>query len=436
MDKELVYFTLMLVPMLAGRSMLTILSSSCFAFLGERGYLNSERIDAEALGILTELPPFVSDPKFLVIMLVLAILENRISTSPSLQEIWTLHEAKLKGVIAILVSMVMVSESTLLLFNSAHASSDISSLSSQIVWLSFENVWVAFIGFLTWLVTVLRSAVMLFLIEADHDDSLGLRKFIGRLEASLGVFGPLAFLVIPAAALFIFLSVLGILSLVKMRVRHLEKSHQSPCHECGHDNHNSAFHCANCDSALKNVKDVGFMGLSKHHVQAGEPAVHIQKLLRASRCSYCAGKSSNDGMASHCKACDRPFFNTRDEGLQYIQNIRKRIPLTLLVTSACGFFPVVGFIPGIIFYRIYLLSGLKIYTNLGAGFLIRLLLRIFFIFLILFNFTPFFGFVSIPIMAMANYFMYSKSLKNQLDSMDFSSQNEHKTLASRQPVTE
>lgn len=418
MEVDYFYYTAMLVPMLAGRSMATIFSSALIAYLANSGWLEYDFIGISELAVLTNLPDWVADPKFLIVTFILYLLEKQISQSPSFQHLWLLHEAKIKGVFACVISALLVDESIEGFIRSAFASVDGTPNPIENTWYSFSNAWAAIIGFATWALAAIRSSVMFILMEIDHDDSLGIRRFLGRLEGALGMFGPLLYVIFPGIALGIAGLAFAIIAYLKWRVRKLEKKHQRPCPNCQHANHLSALHCSNCDETLQNVRDVGIMGLSKMDVPSGDPVLHIQKLRLVNRCPYCASSGNGNGLSSTCKSCERPLFETREQAQEYLSNIRKRIPLTLLVTSACGFFPILGLLPGIIFYRLYLVGGIKVYVGGGSSFVIRFLLRIFFIFLILFNMVPFFGFVSIPIMAMANYMLYSSSVKKQLFSLN------------------
>jgi hypothetical protein len=425
MDTDILYFTLMLIPLLAGRSMTAVFTGSFYTFLHKHGHLEKIEafdfieLDVDALQIMAGLPEFVTSPMFLIVMAVLAVVEKRISQSPSFQDIWVHNEAKIKGTCALVITFFMFDETSNQIINSVFAASPDAPSSSDNFFLRLENAWTAFIGFSTWLLTAIRSSILRFLIEADHDDTMGVRRFIGRLEGLLGIFGPLVFIILPVIAVSFVGIAFGIMGLLKWRVRQVEKRHEQPCPNCQHNNHMSAPHCGNCNATLTNVRDVGFMGLSKMAVPALEEKLHLQRLLQANRCSYCAGKSSNQGISSHCKTCDRMLFANKEAVDIYLKNVRKKLPITFLVTSACGFFPIIGLIPGIIFYRLYLISNLKVYVHSGSGFFIRILLRIFFLILILWNMTPFFGFVSIPIMAFANYVMYSQSIRNQLYSVQY-----------------
>ncbi|MCF2947931.1 hypothetical protein L0668_07425 [Paraglaciecola aquimarina] len=289
MDVNYYYYTLMLIPMLAGRSMMTIFSSAAVATKGKYEYFDGiDMVEVLPLATLTNLPHWVTDPKFLIATFILAILEKRISQSPSFQDFWNMNEAKIKGILAGVIAFVMVNETTDQIIKSVIATSIEETNVIQQAVLTFENAWVGVIAFFTWLLAAIRSSVMLFLIEADHDDSIGFRKMIGRLESALGMFGPLIFIIMPLVALACAGFAVAIVAFIKYRVRKLERKHHQSCLSCGNENHMSAFHCGTCDSPLENVKDVGFIGLSKMDVPAGDKLVHKQKLLESNRCSYCA----------------------------------------------------------------------------------------------------------------------------------------------------
>lgn len=176
MDADYFYYTLMLIPMLAGRSMVAVFSSALIAYLSKSGHLDYDWVKLEQLAVITNLPDWVTDPKFLVATFILSILEYNISRSPSFQEIWALNEAKIKGAFACIIAALMADQSIDVLIKSAFAESISDSGQVENSWMTLDNAWAGCVGFITWALATIRSNVMFFLMEVDQDDNFGIQN--------------------------------------------------------------------------------------------------------------------------------------------------------------------------------------------------------------------------------------------------------------------
>ena len=414
MELEFYLYSLLLIPLVAGRAMMTICGSAFAAYLIKHpallAFFNLS-FDSEAAGLIVGLPEWMQTFWFISLTFVLAIVENIMSRSPELQDVWNMTEAKLKAVFSFIICFVLIKGDPQMLIEhlkTEGVSTDFGGF------FSVEYVWSFIVGSLTWLLCKIRSGVYAFLIEVDDSDSMGMRKLLGRIEGGMGLFGPLIFIILPSLALiFAGLALLIIIGL-RIWVKRTELKHSLACDNCQHINHLSALHCGKCDKQFNAPLTVGFMGLSKKESIVVDVKKHQLDLLRYKRCPYCAAAHSEKKIDIDCTVCNKPFFENGEQVHEYLKSIRSRLGKTLVVTSLFGFLPIVGLIPGIIFYRLYLVAGLRNYVSKGSNFFIRLLLKILFIFLIIYQLTPIIGFAAIPIMALANYILYSGSIRSQI----------------------
>ena len=414
MEIEFYLYSLLLIPLVAGRAMMTICGSALAAYFVKHPALLEYfefKIDIEAARLLTGLPEWMQTPWFIALTFILALVENMMNRSPELQDIWNMTEAKLKAVFSFIICFVLIKGDPLLLIEHLKEEGISTDFGG---FFSVEYVWSFIIGSLTWLLCKIRSGVYAFLIEIDDSDSMGMRKLLGRIEGGMGIFGPLIFIILPSLALMAAGVALLIIVALRLWVKRTELKHSVACDSCQHINHLSALHCGQCERRLEHVLAVGFMGLSKRDTPMEDVQQHKLDLLRVKRCPHCAAASSEKKVDMDCGVCKKPLFASAEEVNDYLRSIRKRLAKTLVVTSIFGFIPIVGLIPGIIFYRLYLVAGLRNYVSKGSNFFIRLLLRILFIFLIIYQLTPIIGFAAIPIMALANYLLYSGSIRSQI----------------------
>ena len=411
---EFYLYSLILIPLVASRAMMTICGSALAAYVAANPetlpFIELD-IDVEAAGLIIGLPEWMISIWFICLTFTLAIVENIVSRSPELQEFWNMTEAKLKGIFSFLICFVLINGDPQVLVEHVKTEGISTGFGG---FFSVEYVWSFGVGLLTWLLCIVRSGVYRFLIEIDDSDSLGIRTLLGRMENALGLIGPAIFIVYPMVAFAAAGAALLILVGMNLWVKRLENRHSAECPSCQHINHLSALSCGKCSHSLADVKAVGFMGLAKDEPRNPDTQQHKLDLLRVKRCPECASVNKEKSVGVVCSVCNTPYFRNPSELDSFLKAARKRLGKTLVVTSILGLLPIVGLIPGIIFYRLYLVAGLKGYVSSSSNFLFRLLLSVLFLILIIYQATPVIGFAAIPIMALANFLLYSRRIKSQV----------------------
>ena len=90
----------------------------------------------------------------------------------------------------------------------------------------------------------------------------------------------------------------------------------------------------------------------------------------------------------------------------YIASIDRRVPLACVVGFVLGLIPVLGVIPGVIYYRLSIVAPFRRYIPPGRGILLRWVVRLAVLVLVAFQWVPVAGGLAVPAMALINYAAY------------------------------
>lgn len=115
-------------------------------------------------------------------------------------------------------------------------------------------------------------------------------------------------------------------------------------------------------------------------------------------------------MQQACPECRVVTFESEREFRLYLDTLGKRLPKTLLISFALSAIPVVGVVPGVIYYRLTLISGLRGYVPAMRGCFARVLLFFIRWILIALQPIPLVGAIVIPLMCLSSYAIYRRAL--------------------------
>jgi hypothetical protein len=96
----------------------------------------------------------------------------------------------------------------------------------------------------------------------------------------------------------------------------------------------------------------------------------------------------------------------------YIAAIDRRVPSVLLVCFLLGLIPILGVIPGVIYYRLSIVAPFRRYIPPARGFLLRWGVRLVILILVAFQWVPVAGGFALPAMALINYTAYRTAYRN------------------------
>lgn len=403
MDIEFIIFSLGTIPILASRGALPIFVSALIARFGTEWAWLAER---GAFQYVASLPEWLTSDVALGVLGLVAALEFLVTRSADAREAIGIGEAELKGIISGAFTLLMI-------IGLAEKAGVTSATEENGIW-SFESLWAAGIGFAVWKTAALRRAVLGFYDDLDPDDDFGVRRLFHALETLLGGFGPFLVIILPLLALFAAgATVLG-LRLLQGHFTRLEAKRQITC-ECGARHHRGALACPECGRACAAPEAIGLFGQAKGK-PAASPETHRHALLAKSRCGRCAERLKSPQTSESCPRCGDRHFPTPESTEDYRRRQTRRLPAALLISGLFGLIPIVGVIPGLIYYRLHLVSGLRGWLPRGSAFIGRWTIRLLALFLIPLQAFPLIGALSLPILCLLNFGVYGSRLKRAFNS--------------------
>jgi hypothetical protein len=268
----------------------------------------------------------------------------------------------------------------------------------------FDYVPALAVGAGTYLAAQARGAVIGPLVEADEDDDLGLQRLLrwaGDLWATLG---PVALIAFPLVTMALFGVAVVILTVAERRVESRRERGKVPCVNCGQPIHASDLACPNCHTAVKEPRDVGLLGRPRE--TPANVASLPYRLVAVKRCPVCATRFDRKAVRQACGACGHRLMDDPGFARGYIASIDRRVPLACVVCLVLGLIPVLGVIPGVIYYRLAIVAPFRRYIPPGQGFLLRWGVRLAVVILVAFQWVPVAGGFALPAMALINYAAY------------------------------
>lgn len=255
-----------------------------------------------------------------------------------------------------------------------------------------------------WLASV-RGAVLSPLGDADQDDESGVQRLLSWAEDLWAFFGPLLLILFPLVMLGVIAIVTGIMTLMRRRALKREEQSKVPCASCGESCYSCAPTCASCGASRQGVHAIGVFGQSLDEV-APDPAAQPYLLAAKRRCPVCATRLEVKDVHQTCPTCQHGLFRDPSFGQEYVARVGRRLPLVLVICALMSLVPIVGLIPGVIYYRLTLVAPFRRYIPFGQDFAAKWGIRILFILLVAFQWVPLAGGVVVPAMALVSFLAY------------------------------
>ena len=249
-----------------------------------------------------------------------------------------------------------------------------------------------------------RGAVLGPLAESDEDDDLGWQGLLRWVEDVWGGFGPVALILFPMLAVAALGTAVLLLFLIERWLGAPGEKGKVPCVNCGRLIHASAPACRFCNNPAKEPKGLDFLGRSKD--TPAEIDSLRYGLVAVKRCPHCADRFHRRAVKQTCGSCGHRLMDDPRFARDYISAIDRRVPLVCVVCFLFGLIPVVGVIPGVIYYRLAVVAPLRRYIPRGRGFLLRWGVRLAVVVLVAFQWVPVAGGIAVPTMALINYAAY------------------------------
>lgn len=395
-----------LIPYFTSRAFVPLFSAAMISRFGPAFSFLGDRLGVQ---LLASMPPWATSDAALVVLGLLAAFEVLSAKMPEVREILTLTDTQIKAVAAFLFCFALVRGNPADLIHHLQQSGGTTEFASGN---SFAYLWSFVIGSVVWFAAAARNLFFSFLIELDPDDDIGLQGALSWLEDAIGFFGVLFAVVFPVLALVLVGLTLAALWLVKRLIRRHEERAKIPCPECSTPNAPCGPRCPSCQHHREQVAAVGILGTVKA-TPAPDLPNHRLALLAHKRCAFCGDRLSGRRLNQTCPSCNSEAFESAQALENYLQHLRTTLPKTLIVLACLSFVPLFGLIPGIIYYRLSLISSLRCYVPRSTGILARWAVRLINILLIALQPIPILGTFTLPLMCLANFAIYQSLLRRQ-----------------------
>ena len=271
------------------------------------------------------------------------------------------------------------------------------------------EMWIApLVAAGTFVLAQSRATVMTLFTEADEDDDTGVQRLIAWAEDLWAVFGIVFLILFPIVMLALVALVSGVVLLLSRRAAKAEERAMADCPSCGKTMYRSAVRCPHCDAANPDVRDIGWLGATKVDEPTPDPDEQPYRLAAAKRCPVCAERLNERRPRQTCPACGHEVFADAGFAEAYVGRLVRRLPMVLAVCAGLSLLPVIGLIPGIIYYRLALIAPLRRYIPWGRNLLMKWGIRLLFIVLIALQWVPGLGGLVVPAMAAVSFAVYRR----------------------------
>lgn len=262
-----------------------------------------------------------------------------------------------------------------------------------------------------------QNLVFFDLEHGDEDDDLGIQSAMSWGKDLFAAFGMLAIIFFPIVMIVFCAIISSFFSLLSRRAQAKEEQSKISCANCNLLMYTSASACPQCKTDNKHPTQIGFLGQSID-VPVIDLADHQLKLIEMKRCSNCANRLTSKNFSQTCSACGKSLMKNKEFAKSYLKRVQARIPLTLGITFVLSLIPVVGLVPGVIYYRFKLAGPFRRYLPIHKNMLNKILIQLVMVILIVWQVIPGFGSISVPVMALITFIMYRRSFLQIIDTLE------------------
>ncbi|MEE9404664.1 MAG: DUF4126 family protein [Algisphaera sp.] len=269
----------------------------------------------------------------------------------------------------------------------------------------------------TFVIATVRSAILGVFINADADDDTGIQKLLSWASDIWASVGVIFLILFPLIMIALIAMVLGAIAGLRWWLKRKEEASKVPCLGCGESMYRCAMVCGACQTTNPDVCDVGILGQS----DCNDPAnlkTQEQQLAEQRRCPRCATHLPDRDPHQHCPACQHVPFADAAFVSRYTKGISHRLPLVLAIGAGLSAIPVIGLLPGVIYYRMALVAPFRRYLPAGTNLAAKWALRIVMFLLIAVQWIPFAGIITVPAMALISFFTYRGLFQREVSSSD------------------
>jgi hypothetical protein len=391
-------YALASVPMFASRPFLAAFVTAVLAKFGaDIPWLK----DHDVIIALSHAPAWFTSWPVIVALAALAVTEALAVKHSEVRAFLDEIDSYLKTAVEMLVSFAILDKDSAQTIHSI-----------QRAGFGFHSFFSLVVGALVYALSGLRRGVMGFLAEVDDHDDIGLQSLLNWVENSWTVLGLLFLVIFPIVALVLSaLTALG-LWLVRRSAERREQRSKIPCAKCATPIFPHATRCFSCGAPIGEPRAVGVFGTPK-----ADPTPDIGRhrfdLIARKRCPVCATRLTQRAVRQACPTCQTVTFASQVEFQYYLDALQRRLPKTLLICLGFSAIPLLGVIPGVVYYRLTLVTGLRGYVPPLRGCFARVLIRVIHWGIIAFQPIPILGALVVPTMCLSTYWIYTSALRGR-----------------------
>lgn len=331
-------------------------------------------------------PTWFTNDITLIVLGVLALLEFIAQSNVDIRELMDEFDAWIKSAVSAMTTLGVITAQEVDLV-SAVTGENLANL--PVVAASAGGVFAA---------AKLRGAALQPIDEATPDDEFGLGRILNWIETFWVLLAVILMVVLPIVLFILTAIILLSLALLRSAWKKRETRTMLECTECGTKMHCSALQCPHCAHKNPHPCAVGFFGQSKPE-QLAHPERQPYLLYEKKRCPQCATFLKTRQPRQACEACGHETLSEAGFAEEYDNMISQRRLQVLVACFLLSFIPVLGVIPGIIYYHTVLVAPYRRYLPFWRRFFSRLLLKFVLFCLLAFQWVPILGMLSIPLMA-------------------------------------
>ena len=392
---ENIIFSFAGIPFFASRAFITMLVAIVLGCRQPELFLN--------------FPTWSCNELLVQILCALALFEFLATKFPDLQEPLAKLDYFVKPGVSFFFSQVALQDIDL------GVASHSESLTIQYAGLADLSILISLtVAALVWALTVARSSLLDFLIDLDEDDDLGIRRLFSWSEDAWAGFGMTLLIFFPIVALIIGGTAVVAIILLERLLAFRERRAMRPCIYCEERTNPAALACPSCHRPLPEPRQVGLLGQPRNAL-VQDPDQHRLQLAAKRRCMVCATRLPQRSLQQRCKSCNAEVFPSPEWMSAYLGYVDARLRQTLLICMVFSCFPLIGLLPGIIYYRLSLISSLRTYLPRSTSIWMRWKVRIINLVLISLQWVPLVGAVMLPLLCYFNYRTYRKALARRVD---------------------
>lgn len=401
------FATLSATPAFAGRAFLTLFVIALFGRYGSDLPFLTDGVVAS----LESLPAWLTGDIALIILGILAALEITADKIPEAREALSFVDEYIKPTLSALITLQLLTPE----FGETLAPVlGLSQLGTGTAFLPVGIVIALVAGGITWIIATTRNCILEPISDIDSSGETGLATIISWLTD----IGSLLFVVIaiiaPILGFALLLIALGIVALVRLALAKREKAREVTCHNCNARHSVAAIECPECH-VPHDALQLGLLGLSvsKNHVVNTQS--HQFDLLKWRRCPCCAEKLPKRELRQTCPRCKTETFASVDDAKAYLANLEKLYSKAILLIALVGLIPVIGLVFGVIYGRIKVISGARLYLGRFSNWVSRLALMLVSFILLWFQAIPLFGALAVTAMTTVSFTYFRSRLRKEID---------------------